>query len=1265
MKKKVIFRSLFIILLSIIMAAPLFAKVERSIGRVLTQPDDIVVSNRKANFGIGDILNIDMASIYITNDEEPAYLLLELEIEIDSPSISGDTTATAKFVKYFGPGETFTFTNKDLLNYLDYYKTSNVPDSIKEAFGITGGIDSITESFFSSSSRDIPEGEYKISLLASEITSEDNYSVTGTELKAKQTVTFKVARIEELEIIKKPTVKDKTLTIKVPEIPYYSDGSIPNDSTTELIINGIDMENESLRKFHQRVTSSDSNALKGYPGDISDGIVTFDLKDIDFRAGETYNFRIEYRDAYTNLIKDKVFEIKFPTPKFSTTISIQNDNPFMPKFNWSFNDDYSSWVSEYRVYINDKSVKSYSDNYQINYYLNPSTTYSWYVMPINKDGTPFFSDSSNYGGSFTTKNHTDISLTINKPENHAILLLGNTYQFTGTPVYSDNCVQDDATWYIGQDSFDGVNVRYTPNDEFNTDNLVAYLHIEDNLGLEVDSDNIYLTVKEPKVALDYYSVESIFQDAVVTFSIDQNPQKTRNIESIEWYLNDKPIGNGANINYKFSDIGNFNIYAKATSVEDYLGNTNIIETEKIPIKVIGKAPLAMIELPQGNVQILPNTTLNIQSKYTSYNDIKSFEWTYSGAASGSLGSNDSEANFTPTKPGNYEVTYTVTDIFNQSDSASINVFVLDPQIQISNISANATYSTLTTLNPSVIAPNAIKLFYLINGKEVPNGKIELEGYSPNTYYFSVRGVWNVIDENGRVSTYEKESEKIPFNVIQKYPPKITFINPSYPNTFMEGETYNLKANVDSTSKIKKSTWSVSYYDSKGYSTSASLYSSRIIPSKYTSERYNQIWITYSVEDEDGLSNSKTQYCTVLYPKVTITTPSITDYPLSATINIEASVKDGKLFWLIDGKKQYSWDKQFSSIGKHTIQAGWEAKALAENGGTENYSDYSNEITIVSYSDKDPEIISSVPEANIIKHIINKPLTFNIAVSQGAELLPTQWSITDYYRNQVAYTYEGSELSYENWKEGIYKVKALSKDVYNRAVSKEWTVNVNNPIARINFPENGKTYALSQIENLKLGINDLDRYVLKLDGNEVSLEYDWKTLKEGSHTLSIQGFLEISTDSEIQETEEQTISFTMKDMTPPKFDIDVIKNNDRVISGMTYNIKAYGNANETFEWYVNGVRKTSGSSYRYQPKYQYSYPSRNRSNFNDRYYHYQNDYDIIKVIGYRNGLKLEKEYRVEIIKPYYYANTASSKIYKASGQSISLSSTSYGVDELIW
>ncbi len=275
--------------------------------------------------------------------------------------------------------------------------------------------------------------------------------------------------------------------------------SISNNSTTHVTITGLGM-NTTIRKDHRKVTAPSINSLKGYPSDLQDGIVTYDLSTVLFRAGGEYSFDIIFKDDSNFEIDTKTAVVKFPTPKFNTTVDVSQ--PLLPLFRWSFNDDYALWASEYHVYLNEvRSGISSTNSYKPKNLLWPSKTYNWYVMPINRDGTPFFSSDAVTSQSFKTKDHTELTISVDNPPTNATLLTDLTYSFSGNAEFSDGAELKHASWKVGADILQGTTTSYTPTKQYTNNSLLAYLSVTDTLNMSKNSENIYLTVHQPQLAI--------------------------------------------------------------------------------------------------------------------------------------------------------------------------------------------------------------------------------------------------------------------------------------------------------------------------------------------------------------------------------------------------------------------------------------------------------------------------------------------------------------------------------------------------------------------------------------------------------------------------------------------------------------------------------------------------------------------------------------------------------------------------------------------
>lgn len=1189
--KRTLWKTMLVVFMILVVMTSLFGQVRRVTGRVLTIPADIE-THRKANFQLGDILDIPIVSLTINNDPKPAWLLLVLELTIESSEIVGDNTATAEIVKQFAANETLTFSNKDILNFVDNVRGGTAPTSIRDAFGITD-MSSLTKTFLTSG-KAMPEGSYTLALKAYEIANEDASVPTGSPLK-EQSVTFKVFTIGSLTIDATPRVGNRTLTFRVPETPYYSDSAISTVSTTKVTITGPGV-NQSTSTNHKQVAASLDSTLKGYPSDLTDGEVSYDFSSVSFRAGEEYSFAIAYDDASGYSIASLTRTVKFASPNFSTAIDLSS--PYKPEFSWNFNDDYAPWAKEYRLYLNGQySGFTTGNSFTPSTPLVPNTTYSWYVMPINQDGTPFFKSAT--AKSFTTKAHTELRVDVDEPANNAVLLTGETYTFAGTPTFSDEAVQKSATWRIGSETKAGSSISYTPTRRYTSNGLLAYLTIVDSFNLSKNSANFYLTVLDPAISIQGGTSRTVSKGTSVPFALAT--QNSRDLDSVEWFVNNSSIGDGSARSYTFDEGGSFTIYAKGTSLPDIKGNKKELQSATQQITVVGEAPAVAIVQPSNVVEIVLGSSLNLRSETQADNSVQSTNWAYSGAASGSLGSSPTQATFTPTKAGEYTISLTVTDIHQKAGSASTRVLVLDPQIQVSTPQPNTTFALVGSVTPSVAATNAERILYFVNGKQVATSSITFADLGPGTHTFMARAFWDVVDQAGNPKEYSKDSSSVSFTVKDLQPPTVVISFPQDDMVLKTGEAYRLQAVLTSSSSVKESWWEVD--------------GTRISSATYTpptSSTKKALTITHNAMNQDGVKGSNTVQVRLANPAVYFTPPPTTPILASTVLATSATAVDAELYWLVDGAEIPNWDRTIATSGSHTLQAGWRMEAVNGSGRIATFTGVSTKVTLNIYSDKVPVITSFSPNTGIIHQKTGIPVIFAVQATSNNVLETTKWNI--YSGDASIREVLAASISHQSWGPGLYTVRAQVRDAYNLSVTQEWTVKILDPKVTITYPQAGMSFALRQVPKAVVVSQDVTSYALSLNGQAITDQFDWNTLGVGQYTFSVVGSYAVTGNASMQNTAPQSVSFRVEDRTPPQFEVNPIKNNDRLVAGLRYNLIANVTANETISWLVNGTVVSTGPTYDFTPAAT------------------QKDL-VLTVRGVRNSITVDKNFNLRVVDPY--------------------------------
>jgi hypothetical protein len=1226
------FRILLVVMTLLLLCSPAFAKVRRTTSRILTIPEN-VVTKRKANFKPGDILGTPLISMTIHNDSLEAFLLLQLDIEFGGTW--ENESASVELVKKFSANESLTFSNTDLLDFVSDIRSGAASEGLEDAIGVSdlSAIEDVISSITS-----FPEGTYTLSLKAYEITLSDptdiRSSITSKSAALKEvSVSFNVVTIGALTILETPTVDNLELSFRVPQIPYYSDTSIPTNSTTRVTITGAGVS-QTLSKSHGRSRASLSSNIKGYPSDLNDGEVTYDLSDIPFRAGEKYNVIIEFNDGYGYSITSKTIEFNaFSVPRLTT--SLDTTSPFLPEFSWDFSGlDYTPWAKEYRIYLNGKYLGyTTADSYTPTSALTPNTVYNWYVMPINKDGTPFFASTSGLIKTFTTKTHNQLEIQLENPNSNATLLTGETYGFAAAATFSDNASLQSATWKIGTENKSGLSISYTPNKRYASNSLLAYLTVVDSLNLTKNSATLSLTVLDPALAIAGQTTRTVNKDESVLLSIDS--QNTRDLEKIEWFANGESIGTGNTVRYAFDTSKNYTIYAEGTSKADINGTTKKVQASSIQLTVVGEAPVVAITRPTAVVEVLINNSLELLCEIEHENELSSVTWTMSGAESGNLGSSASKATFTPKKKGEYTISVEAVDTAGKRSVASLKVMAIDPTISISTPVANAVYALTSMLSPVIEAPNAKKITWFVNNKEINGTNLALSTLGTGTFKLYARATWDAVDTQGNTKSFTKDSSELSFTVKDLVPPSVTIQFPQDTMLLKTGTTYTLRASAQS-STLKESWWEVD--------------GTRLSSNTYTpapSLNKKVLLFTFKARNSDGIIGSKSVSVKLANPDVYLTPPTETSFLIGSTIPVTASVVDADLVWLVDNQVAPGWNKTLGTLGNHTIAAQWSLTARGSNGNETTFTGRSQTVDLTIFSNKAPIITSTTPNQDIIHQLSNVPVIFAVTASSENTLQTTKWNI--YSEGTSIREISVSSISHESWSPGLYTVTALVSDAQSLSTTHEWTVKIIDPKVAITFPENGRTFAKGQSIEPILSNQDVSSYSLMVDGTTIGPDFNWKALSVGTHTLGAIGFYTVLGKTEPQKTTSNTVSFMVKDTTPPTFEAQGFHDGDRLVAGLRYNLQVSGANGVTYQWFKNGAAVSSSSQYSFTP-------SASEKNLN------------LKLRGTLNGLSVDKTFTLQVVDPYISiilsTNLANNNLY-APNTPIPLQYEGRDIDEVQW
>ncbi|MDD3980834.1 MAG: hypothetical protein PHT55_01365, partial [Spirochaetales bacterium] len=1163
---------LIVALFLIAAAIPAFGQIKSVRSRVLEKPSDIITT-RKANFRPGDILDTPLVSITVKNDAVAAVLLMKLNIDFGGEWDSD--YVTMGFVKKMAANESFTFTNSDMLDYLDMVRSDiQYSESLLTHTGISS-LDQIANI----GSLKMPEGTYKIELSAYEVTNAianpDDKDSTIDESKWTHldtiSVDFNVVTIEAIANITLPTYNNQALTFQVPEIPVYNDARGTSTSSTEVTITGPGVNYKGTKDHAASVIGS--SAIKGYPGDTTDGYVSYDLGAVNFRAGETYSIGINFIDWNESPITDKTVSVTFPTPKL--THSIDTSEPFQPVFSWGFSGtDYNAgWVKEYRVYLNGSYLGYTADtSFQAPSLLSPGTNYTWYVMPINRDGSNFFASTSGLVQSFTTAAHTELAVSIDAPANNAVLLKGETYGFSGSAEYSQGATEKQASWNIGNKVENGLAASYTPTARYTNNSLRATLSVTDSLNL-TKTATVNLTVLDPAIAVQGDASRTVNKGATATFAVDT--QNTRDIQTYEWFVNGSSVGGGAQRSYTFADAGSYEVYVTGTSAQDMNGIARTVESAKVTFVVAGAGPTVAISQPAAGGSLPVGRPLNFLTSISNDNPIKNIVWTVNASVA-AQGAGADSFTFTPQAAGENTITVTVTDSFDKTASASLRILAIDPQVSVTSPQANNLFALSASLTPTFSAPNATRIEWFIDAQQIPSTSVNLEDVGVGSHQLYAVAYWNSMDSTGTAVEYSEESARVAFTVRDLSPPVVAINFPTPGMTLKTGENYSFEASADSGSAIVSTQWEVN---------GQRLADNRYSPVKgSTSKSLN---ISYTATNAEGIQAKATVTVRLIDPAVYLTIPASNEFPLGVKLPVSGTAVDASLNWIIDGLDVPAWGGMIDEPGPHSLRAGWSAEAVDGSGMSQIFTGESEAFEFTVYSTAAPVVTSFSPSATALKEAAGVPLTFSVSATSENNLQPVSWSALS---GSVSVGQgAGDSFTQDFANPGNYIVRAVVSDSRGQSASKEWTVRVIAPSIAITSPAEGSAFGLNGMTMPTVAAQDLNSYSFVLDGNPVPQDFAWASVSLGSHSLSAVGQYAVTSQAQTQTVTSNTVNFTVENRTPPAIAIEGARDGDRIIAGQAYSfIASNANSDQTveYQWLKNGSPATPsfgpGGEYRFTP-----------------------------------------------------------------------------------
>ncbi len=285
------------------------------------------------------------------------------------------------------------------------------------------------------------------------------------------------------------------------------------------------------------------------------------------------------------------------------------------------------------------------------------------ILQLDLLATDWFNDSAYptylYYNSYDIPMQVDLMLPIGTHDIYEMTT--NQMVLTGVSGTTQLNIMEDSAWLISIVPTGGIQT-------FEYEKLLID-------GIVVDYDAGVVTNHPPRIKGFGTANHMVASSSVINFSCEAEDREDGQNLSISWFLNDAPLAStGSSIQFTApADTGSYEVRCLVT---DSGSLTNADSMMIDVVEHINHAP--QIELLQANESyILPSASTSITCTAADVDDDElSYAWT--APDGGTLHGNGSTISWTaPAETGEYEITCTVTDPYDGSDSESIFINVTD------------------------------------------------------------------------------------------------------------------------------------------------------------------------------------------------------------------------------------------------------------------------------------------------------------------------------------------------------------------------------------------------------------------------------------------------------------------------------------------------------------------------------------------------------------------------------------------------------------
>ncbi len=731
---------------------------------------------------------------------------------------------------------------------------------------------------------------------------------------------------------------------------------------------------------------------------------------------------------------------------------------------------------------------------------------------------------------------------LNFPKTGYILFADTAYTFSGT--WTDVGIPAAAQWRIGGQLLTGSSVPFTPSRRYTADDpLTAVFTVtySDGSGLST-SKTVTAAVKAPRLKL-VKPAQNIL-DASRPYTLMLDPAQTKDIDEIEWYVDDELMrtddirsqaASTVSFSYTSSKLGEHTVKAIGYA-EGYAASGSPVRreaaVETASFRYIdAQPPQASISFPYAGSRLKRSLLYTLEADASSLNGIDRIEWNADGELL-----TGSSVDYRFTTAGEKTITMAAYDLYGKkSDVQTLNVLVIDPQLTLTNPEDGARFSEGMQFEASYTITDS--------GTGSPRADVYVDDEKLASRFYTcsdpgshtLKGVYtySYIDpQSGSVISAEAVNE-INFEVLETIePPQVSISLPRDGAVLRAGDPVTGTAVVvldDSASLQEQNVlWNINGTEKTGSNMTFT-----------PAERTDTLRISVTVTDSNGLSDSAEVFVKVIDPAVSVSfagdvngneilwekgeqITAVVEYrdiqADTLKLSVNGTVRDTASIAASGGSGTIRFTETEVSL-RHTLSVSAEA-AYSDSEGNPAAAAINSNLLDFSVRSESPASTQWSHEAgaNLIYNI-NDRLQFSAAVTASENPVDrVEWRVRrsngipaagmdrTHTTSGAGETTLQSQYSQSFAAAGSYTVTATFTDVFGQELaSRTWYVTVNSPRLTFSLADNS-VFAF----NARLNLADY------LESEHLSrIEYFYDTLPmesssfnlnaAGSHTITVRGF----------------------------------------------------------------------------------------------------------------------------------------------------------------